>query len=259
MSRLRSPGYPSASLPVALEFAEKIYTQNRVNAIDREAAAISMGYSGSSGASDKTIANLTHYGLLQKADKGEIRVTQLAVDILRPENEREKAKSVQKAAFNPQLFTILRSKFPDGHFSSDAVKNTLSRLGFQEIAILPASKAYSDTCQYLKQLNAYDDFDQVSPVEDLEIGNMTFGRSEAINEEATQQFGGAVPPFRNVATSPVVEASAQKLQGMESEWMRNKVGPETTVTIVVSGEMGPKEIGKLIRLLEAQKSVLEDD
>jgi hypothetical protein len=28
---------------------------------------------------------------------------------------------------------------------------------------------------------------------------------------------------------------------------------------VVSGDLGPKEIGKLIKLLEAQKAVLSDD
>jgi hypothetical protein len=29
--------------------------------------------------------------------------------------------------------------------------------------------------------------------------------------------------------------------------------------LIVSGDLGPKEIGKLIKLLEAQKAVLADD
>lgn len=40
--------------------------------------------------------------------------------------------------------------------------------------------------------------------------------------------------------------------------MRNKVGSDTSVRLLVKGEMGPNAIGKLIKLLEAQKMVLED-
>lgn len=45
----------------------------------------------------------------------------------------------------------------------------------------------------------------------------------------------------------------------EEEWMRNKVGHETYVRLLVKGNMGAKEIGKLIKILEAQKAVLEDE
>jgi len=45
-----------------------------------------------------------------------------------------------------------------------------------------------------------------------------------------------------------------------SEWFRAKVGPDKLVTISYKGEgeIGPKEIDKLILVLEAQKSVLQD-
>jgi len=54
--------------------------------------------------------------------------------------------------------------------------------------------------------------------------------------------------------APLVAAAAD-----ETEWMRNRVGRETSVRLLVSGKMGAKEIGKLITLLEAQRTVLEDD
>ena len=42
--------------------------------------------------------------------------------------------------------------------------------------------------------------------------------------------------------------------------MRNLVGRETKVRLLVSGgDMGPREIGKLIKLLKAQQAVLSDD
>ena len=83
----------------------------------------------------------------------------------------------------------------------------------------------------------------------------------AIAEPSAQED---VSPVENV---PVDEAQqtttnvgdlVSALAG-EAEWMRNKVGSETTVRLLVSGDMGPREIGRLIRLLEAQKSVLTDD
>jgi hypothetical protein len=45
----------------------------------------------------------------------------------------------------------------------------------------------------------------------------------------------------------------------ESEWMRNRLGGDTKVRLMVTGEMGPKQIGKLIKLLKAQQAVLADD
>jgi hypothetical protein len=42
--------------------------------------------------------------------------------------------------------------------------------------------------------------------------------------------------------------------------MRNLVGRDTKVRLLVGGgEMGPREIGKLIKLLKARQSVLADD
>ncbi|MEQ8604896.1 MAG: hypothetical protein RIB45_16400 [Marivibrio sp.] len=58
-------------------------------------------------------------------------------------------------------------------------------------------------------------------------------------------------PFASVSESSGVEG--------ESEWMRNTLGPETKVRLMVRGEMGPREIKKLIRLLEAQRAVLMED
>jgi hypothetical protein len=48
-------------------------------------------------------------------------------------------------------------------------------------------------------------------------------------------------------------------QDGETEWMRNHLGAETTVRILVRGALGPREIKKLVRLLEAQRAVLLDD
>lgn len=45
----------------------------------------------------------------------------------------------------------------------------------------------------------------------------------------------------------------------EREWLRGPLSRDTSYRLVVSGNLGPREIGKLIKLLEAQKAVLDDD
>lgn len=69
---------------------------------------------------------------------------------------------------------------------------------------------------------------------------------------------GSVPPtlppklaLPQVETSPVVPG--------EKEWLRGPLSKSTSYRLIVSGDVGPKEIGKLIKVLEAQKLVFEDE
>ena len=45
----------------------------------------------------------------------------------------------------------------------------------------------------------------------------------------------------------------------EREWLRGAVSRVSRYRLIVTGEMGPREIGKLIKLLEAQQAVLDDE
>lgn len=67
-----------------------------------------------------------------------------------------------------------------------------------------------------------------------------------------------VPPMAPPPTTPQHQSAELPAPG-ETEWLRNKVGKDTTVRLLVAGEMGPREITKLITLLEAQRAVLDDE
>jgi hypothetical protein len=45
----------------------------------------------------------------------------------------------------------------------------------------------------------------------------------------------------------------------EREWLRGPLSKGTAYRLIVEGDLGPREISKLIKLLEAQKAVLDDD
>ena len=62
---------------------------------------------------------------------------------------------------------------------------------------------------------------------------------------------------RSPAPTPA-PANLRSEQG-ESEWMRNPLGRDKSVRVLVTVKMGGKEIGKLIKLLEAQKAILDDE
>jgi hypothetical protein len=70
--------------------------------------------------------------------------------------------------------------------------------------------------------------------------------------------GKPQPPIFPRGLGELLPESAPTQPG-EAEWMRNRLGGDTVVRLLVTGDMGPKEIGKLIRLLKAQQAVLTDD
>lgn len=305
MSRSRSPGYPNFSLRKAVQYAADIFEQDRRNLIDRDVVAKHMGYSGLSGAADKAIASMMHYGLLSRVGKGEVQVSQTAVDILHPDTPSQKKEALVRAAFSPKLFRELKGRFPEDKFSEESLRSYLMRENFMERAIPPVIKAYVDTCALLKQENAYESGggqggnqpDSEQPEDGPTVyGGAAVGDLIQWVSEGALQFPKPLP-VRAVSEdgqwvwvedsetglpmdSVVVEKKASDLtppiqpprlplgsgsghggkpQGAEAEWMRNKVGRSTNVRLLVDGEMGPKEIGRLIKLLETQRSILEED
>lgn len=55
------------------------------------------------------------------------------------------------------------------------------------------------------------------------------------------------------------EEKQESLGKLEKEFSRGKLSNQVTYRLIVSGELGPKEIGKLITLLTAQKTILSDE
>lgn len=80
--------------------------------------------------------------------------------------------------------------------------------------------------------------------------------SQVTVEQSAPPTPPAIPPHAGEAGAAIVPTAERGF----SEWFRAKVGPDKIVTINFKGEgeIGPKEIEKMIRVLEAQKLALED-
>jgi hypothetical protein len=69
----------------------------------------------------------------------------------------------------------------------------------------------------------------------------------------------AAPPIPPMASNETPAQKEEMAVGF-TEWFRAKVGPDKLITINYKGaeEIGPKEIAKMIAILEAQKTALEE-
>lgn len=155
MAGSQSPGYPNYALPKALTQIRQIIAEDRRNTIGREVAAKHIGYSSLSGASEKALATLAHYDLLERSGKGQTAVTQTAMDIVYPENEDSRRVALLRAAMNPSVFSSISEAFPDTP-SEGALENWLVRENFQDRAIKPVIKAYMGTQRYLEQEKVFE-------------------------------------------------------------------------------------------------------
>lgn len=241
MSAVRSPSYPSMSLQKAIIAVSKIYEKYRTKPVERKIAAELIGFRVLSGPATKALAALASYGLVERSGKGEIRVTERAKSILYPDKEADRAMYVQDAASGPTLFRTLRERYDDILPPIEGVESFLKREGFNESAVRRAAKAFIETFHYVNEVS-----------EGLGLASEFSDAEESVtpSEMDTQTHSMSLE---------IIKPEATTLASGEVEWMRNPLSTETYVRLLVTGEMGPKEIANLIKLLEAQKSVLEDN
>lgn len=153
---VRSPSYPNMPLGDAISLVAKIEKLYRQSPVDREVAAKLIGYSSLSGPAAKSLAALASFGLVERAGKGEMRVTARARAILHPDNLQERRDGLVAAAFDPNLFHQLRERWPEMIPPEDGIMTYLNRQGFNQSAIRPAMRAYRDTLLFLEQEGASD-------------------------------------------------------------------------------------------------------
>lgn len=186
---VRSPSYPSAHLGDAVAQVAKIEKLYRQSPVDREVAAKLIGYSGLSGPASKALAALASYGLVERAGKGEMRVTGRARAILHPDNLEERRQGLLAAAFEPSLFQELRGRWPDMIPPEEGIMTYLHRQGFNQSAIRPAMKAYRDTLLFLQQ----------------EGVNESHGMERSMSADSAPSEGGDVVTYGKAQVGDLVE------------------------------------------------------
>ena len=155
-------------------FVSKIERPYRSSVVDREVAAKLIGYSGSTGPANAALAALATYGLVERAGKGQLRVTPRARAILHASDERERTENLLAAAYEPDLFREIRDRFEGIAVPpEEGVITYLNRQGFNPTAVRPAAKAFLQTMVYVEELrgseshrNGASDRAESSPLSD---------------------------------------------------------------------------------------------
>lgn len=236
---VRSPSYPNMPLADAIAAVRKIEEQYRSAPVERADGAKILGYSSLSGPANKSLAALAHYGLVERAGKGHMKVTERARAILHSESDEEKQKNLRWAALEPNLFRDLQERFPDMTPPEEGVVTFLNRQGFNKNAIRPAAKAYLETLSFLEQMGVSEshgnDADEGADDGESKGSDTTFGNAK-IGDLIDYESGGAVANPSPLKVRAVSE---------DGKWVfveGSETGLEMNQVIVTSRDKGETEV-----------------
>lgn len=245
MSVNRSPRYPYVDLSAAIAMVEKVFDKEGRSPVKEAVAVQHMGYGGLNGSSQKALSALRKYGLVEDAPGG-VKVSQDAILILANRHQPdspERLSAIRRAAFRVELFTELQGEFGPSPSEQNLAAQLVVR-GFSQEGAAKAARAYLATMALVGTEKLEDDSG------DKRAG---VGAQESPMEQPFEPSHGLSPAQAGAIVARMAAG------GGEREWLRGPLSRDTSYRIVVSGDMGPKQIGKLIKLLQAQQAVLEDD
>lgn len=149
-TRMRSPNFPGIPLDQAVKMVEQIFDNNRQAVIMREDAAKDLGYSGLTGRSLKILGALNQYDLIENVQKGQLRVTDTARDILHGYPENVRLAALHKAGNAPALFNGIYERFEGEVPGENAVRSYLMQNGFTNKGVDKALESFLSTNRYLE-------------------------------------------------------------------------------------------------------------
>ncbi len=235
--RVRSPNYPSLSLPEALEKVKLVYDRQHTHGAPREVVVKSMGYNGINGASATAISALHKYGLLEGRGD-EVRVSDRAMRYLNPMSAEERAEAIRDAAYEPTLFRELSEKFPGRLPNEDVLRSYLIRNGFSPSAVSGLILSYRQTIELVEGSGGA--YDSASPV--AETGS-------PMQPQHQSQPVAAPLSFNMKAVEPI---------GEERPLARYDFEGGAYIRVVVSGDIETEyAISSLEKLLAMKREEIE--
>lgn len=241
--KLRSPSYPIFGLNEALERVKTLFETCQDRPIARDDAATVLGFkTGRTGRSVQVLASLGQYGLLQKAGKGNVSVSQLAIDILYSETPEDRMRAIRAAVESPPLFADLLHQFPGQSLDQTVLRGYLLRNRFTPKAAESAIRSYLTTVNDIKLLG-YEH------------------RPEPDSERYDEPTAIALPsPTSRVIDATVsvpseIEEATMQTSHQTGEFKQYMAFPAagTMIRISVNGPMGPEQLRILDKYLQIQK------
>lgn len=253
----RSPAYPSISLEKALVQARALYSAEGKYAAPLSSAFSAWGYSPKSSGGRQALASIRYFGLIDVEGEGDNRKVKVSEPALRylldeREDDSDRKALLRRFGLAPSIHQDLATQFPEGIKSDASAKHFLMfECGFNESGAAELLEQFKATAAFANLFKPATSLDSKVP----ETGNPDRGPTMQQAELADEIHPN--PAATQGVRPGAIPASA--VERDEEVWMRGPLSGQTRYKIVVDGQMGPREIGKLIKILEAQKVVLEDD
>lgn len=227
MARVRSPNYPQFSLPEAISRVGEVFQKERQHPAPKAVMVAHLGYSSLNGASIGALSALLKYGLLDR-EGDDYRVSDRTVAILHPHNPQEKNDALVAAAKAPALFAEVLENFKGVLPSDENLRAYLIRRGFSESAIGPVIVTLRDTLAFIADID--------------NAGHTGSGTGEPVQKTMQPQAAAPASMFMPATTQPKPRELRVSLtdDGLE----------------VTAGIVDQKGIERLIKILEANKSLL---
>lgn len=244
--RERSPAFPYIGLGKALERAKVVFEKAKRYEVRITDIASDWGLQPTSSSTVRNVAALLAFGLIEDSGSEEsrkIKLTEVALRILEDKRPGVKEALLAECAIKPKTiaeYALLWSKGrPD---DAHCLSHLKFEGGFTEEGAKLFLRVFDETMPYAITLKADNDSPKQERVEE-EIGNLA-EKPKKVEETLITPSG----------------VSANLTSGQtERAWLSGPLSKELRYRILVSGEIGPKEIGKLIKILEAQKAILTDE
>ncbi|HEY3814763.1 MAG TPA: hypothetical protein VGL66_16210 [Caulobacteraceae bacterium] len=245
MPKVRSPNYPSIPLGAALEGMRPVFTNEHRNKMSRSVLAKHMGYGSLNGRALAKIGAVRAYGLIEGSGD-ELRISDDAILALNaPAESAEGQTALSRMALRPTLFQELRKDFPDTLPSIENLKFTLIKRGFVPDGAEKAAKNYLSTMNLVAGVP--DPFNPPDEEEEAPGG----AAEEPKNHKDPK--GSKGQEFRNPPSGDKV-----KLMPGERELTSGLLSKGANFRLIVSGQIGVKEIERLISKLEIDKEILAE-
>ena len=150
MARHRSPNYPSMSLGAGIKDIQKINDVAGLKPMTGLEILNIFGYKSLSGPSRTRFSALKKFDLIA-GDYNEVKISELGIKILFPENNESKLSDLRIAALRPELFRQVYEKFGAILPSEGILKNWLVReLKFNHQKVSKIVESLQDTFEFAK-------------------------------------------------------------------------------------------------------------
>jgi hypothetical protein len=198
---MRSPNFPGIPLEQAVTLAGAIFKQNRQNLISRETAAKDLGYSGLTGRSMKLLGAMNQFGLIENKAGGNMRVTDVARDILHGIEPEHRIKALHEAGNSPTLFRAIFDRFPDGVPSENAVRSFMVQSGFTDRGVDAALSSFMETNRYLELQGVSESYGDSDENEQESPAPQSRGQENSPMHRTTER--PTPPPAARAADGPL--------------------------------------------------------